>query len=135
MRGKREEGRGVGMAGWKHSQQRRALWSEEPLVQVAQIIVGVSGGDVDGDIADSVCAVDDGDDAVGAEQASEGSDGQHHGGVGGYVADYAASDVEGGGVGLEKGSQGFDEGGIALQRPLRSRGEEGGWGGSLDGLN
>ncbi len=116
--------------GWKHAQQRGALWSEEPLVHVAQIIVGVRGGDVDGDIADSVGAVDDGDDAVGAQQASEGCDGEYDGGVGGDVADYAASDVEGGGVGLEKGSQGFDEGGVALQRPLHSRGEDkGGEGG------
>jgi hypothetical protein len=44
-------------------------------VHIAEIIVGINSGNVDIDVADSVCAVNDGDDAVGAEQAGEGSDG------------------------------------------------------------
>jgi hypothetical protein len=107
-------------------------------VHVAEIVVGISGGDVDVDVADGMRAVNDGDDVVGAEEASEGGDGQDDGGVGGYVADNAAADVEGGGVGLEEGSQGFDERCVAAQGPLRGKAEEkgegegegeGGWGG------
>jgi hypothetical protein len=45
-------------------------------VHVAEIVVGISGGDVDVDVADGMRAVNDGDDVVGAEEASEGGDGQ-----------------------------------------------------------
>ncbi len=91
-------------------------------MHIAEVVIGVDAGHVNVYVADGMCAVDDGDDVVGAEQARELCDGEHDGGVGGYVADDAASDVEGGGVGLQEGSQGFDEGGVALDRPLRMAG-------------
>ena len=75
-------------------QQGSALGRKEPLVHVAEVVVGVDGRDVDGDVANRVRAVDDCDYVVGAKQTSEISDGKDDRGVGGDMADDAASDVE-----------------------------------------
>ncbi len=76
-------------------QQGSALGRKEPLVHVAEVVVGVDCRDVNGDVANCVRAVDDCDYVVGAKQTSELSDGKDDRGVGGDVADDAASDVKG----------------------------------------
>ncbi len=99
-------------------------------MHVAEVVVGIDSGDIYRDVADGMGAVDNGDDVVGAQKTSEGCNWQNDRGVCRYVADDAASDVQRGGVGLEKGSQGLDERGVALKWPLHIK--IGGGGGVRD---